>query len=110
MKRIAQILASGLFGVAGLFVAATAASAHQNIVSGTVTCVTTSSTAQYDITWTISNDWNLTETAFVTSMGDYQPPSVFIAASSSTANESTGTVTQIVEASTTGTETIVVHG
>jgi hypothetical protein len=49
----------------GLMVSATPALAHANIISGTSSCSTTAG-ADYQITWTVANDWNLPETASVT--------------------------------------------
>jgi hypothetical protein len=49
----------------GIVVSATPALAHANIITGTSTCSTTAG-ADYQITWTVANDWNLPETASVT--------------------------------------------
>jgi len=49
----------------GLVASATPALAHANIITGTSTCSTTAG-ADYQITWTVANDWNLPETANVT--------------------------------------------
>jgi hypothetical protein len=43
---------------------ASPASAHANIVNGTTNCGSPTG-ATYQVTWTISNDWNLPETALV---------------------------------------------
>lgn len=49
----------------GLVATATPALAHANIITGTASCSTVPG-ADYQITWTISNDWNLPETGHVT--------------------------------------------
>jgi hypothetical protein len=49
----------------GIVVSATPALAHANIITGTSSCSTTAG-ADYQITWTVANDWNLPETASVT--------------------------------------------
>jgi hypothetical protein len=55
-----------LFGTVGAVVVdPTAASAHANIVTGVATC--SKFGGNVDITWTVANDYDLTETATVTS-------------------------------------------
>jgi hypothetical protein len=49
----------------GLVATATPALAHANIIAGTSSCSTVPG-ADYQVTWTISNDWNLPETGHVT--------------------------------------------
>ena len=49
----------------GIVASATPALAHANIITGTSSCSTTGG-ADYQITWTVANDWNLPETASVT--------------------------------------------
>jgi hypothetical protein len=49
----------------GIAASATPALAHANIITGTSSCSTTAG-ADYQITWTVANDWNLPETASVT--------------------------------------------
>src|SRR5277367_6822858 len=48
-----------------LMVVASPAFAHENFVTGTTSCATVPGTG-YQVTWTITNDWNLSETADVT--------------------------------------------
>jgi hypothetical protein len=52
------VTATGLLGFG------TAASAHANIVSGAVSCASPLGSG-YQVVWTVSNDWNLSETAQV---------------------------------------------
>jgi hypothetical protein len=49
----------------GIVVSATPALAHANIITGTSSC-STAAGADYQITWTVANDWNLPETVSVT--------------------------------------------
>jgi hypothetical protein len=49
----------------GLVASATPALAHSNISTATSSCPTVAG-ANYQITWSVSNDWNLPETAHVT--------------------------------------------
>lgn len=49
----------------GLVASATPALAHANIVTATTSCPTVAG-ADYQISWTVANDWNLPETARVT--------------------------------------------
>jgi hypothetical protein len=109
MKRITQILASMLFGAGGLLVAATAASAHSNIVSSYINCDTTSGTE--NVTWYVANDWNLSEVATVEPAAyPIFPSSVDIAASPSTVDESKGTVQERFVGDPSGTFSITVDG
>jgi hypothetical protein len=48
----------------GLVVSATPALAHANVVTATTSCPTVAG-ADYQVTWTVANDWNLPETAHV---------------------------------------------
>jgi hypothetical protein len=50
----------------GIVASATPALAHANIITGTSSC-STAAGADYQIAWTVANDWNLPETASVTS-------------------------------------------
>jgi hypothetical protein len=57
----------GAITVAGVLGFGTAAYAHANIVSGVVTCASPLGSG-YQVAWTVSNDWNLSETAQVVSV------------------------------------------
>jgi hypothetical protein len=66
LKRAVRALAAGsvitggiVLGIAGV------ASAHQNIVSGNTSCQAIVGSATWTATWTVTNDYNLTETASV---------------------------------------------
>ncbi|HTT86311.1 MAG TPA: hypothetical protein VMF60_02990, partial [Acidimicrobiales bacterium] len=87
------------------------ASAHDNIVSGVASCSAVG--ASWDITWTISNDYDLSETVSVVSatggVGTVSGSPVKIAASPSMPYK-TGTMTQVLPGSTTGTAAITVQG
>jgi len=119
--KLTQVGVSVLLAVGGLFVAATAASAHANAVTGVATCVSTPGAAHYNIVWTVANDWNLTETATVTAAtgglttvtgtGGAQPPYVDIAASPNTSHEATGTFNQVLPTTVSGsTASLTVTG
>jgi hypothetical protein len=85
------------------------ASAHSNVVTGSVSCQRTIASANYVVTWTVSNSWPLTETATVeTATGGtttVTPSSAAIAVTPATA-----TFTQTLPGSTTGTDTLSVLG
>jgi hypothetical protein len=49
----------------GLIASATPALAHANVVTGTSACPTVAGT-DFQVTWTVANDWNLPETLVVT--------------------------------------------
>lgn len=66
-RRAVQVsLASGVAAM-GLLVLAPNAFAHADLVSGVVTCASTPG-AGYDIAWSVTNDYNLSETAHVTAV------------------------------------------
>src|ERR1700678_524699 len=71
-RRQLRLLTTGALTLAtacgAVLLGATAASAHANAVSGTVSCVTSGSTPSYAITWTISNNWPVAEEATVASV------------------------------------------
>ena len=96
---------------------ASPAFAHANSVSTVTSCQV--SGANYVITWTIANDWYLTETATVTAtsaaggLATVSPTSVPIAATPNgtpVGSYKTATVTQTLPATTTGTVSITVVG
>jgi hypothetical protein len=97
--------------VTAVVVNPTAASAHDNSVTGVASCSPVG--ASWDITWTIANDYNLSETASVLSatggVGTVSGSPVNIAASPGMPYK-TGTMTQVLPGSTTGTATITVQG
>ena len=67
-----------------LMAVASPAFAHENFVTGTTSCATVPGTG-YQVSWTITNDWNLSETANVTAatggIATLSQPSVSIPAS-----------------------------
>src|SRR5487761_2087100 len=115
---ISRAVASVVAALAGVFVLATAASAHENAISGVVSCVTTSTTANYSIKWTLVNSYNENETASVVNtvtnpttggVGSGSPASEAIGPT----NESqtgTGVVIQTLPNTTTGWVTISEFG
>ncbi|HXQ44013.1 MAG TPA: hypothetical protein VN816_05210, partial [Acidimicrobiales bacterium] len=88
-----------------------AASAHDNLVSGVATCSTVG--GNHDITWTIANNYNLSETATLVSatggVGTIAGSPVNIAPSPGQPYK-TGTMDQVLPGSTTGSATITVKG
>lgn len=87
-SKVAGVLAATI-GVLGLGVAgAASASAHDNTVSGVASC---DDNGTHSVVWTITNDYNLTETSYVQSFandGSVSPTQVDIGKNGS------GTVTQ----------------
>ncbi len=88
-----------------------AASAHNNVVTGVASCSPVG--ANHDITWTIANDYNLSETASIVSatggVGTVSGSPVNIAASPGEPYK-TGTMQQVLPGSMTGSTTITVKG
>ena len=97
--------------VASVLVDPGAAFAHSNYVTGVATCSTVG--ANEDITWTVSNDYNLSETASVVSatggVGTVSGSPAFIPASPGQPYKSV-TMTQVLPGTTTGSATLVVKG
>src|SRR5580692_2712291 len=120
IRRITQFGVIALLSTAGLFAAATAASAHANSVTGIVTCTSSPGNAHYNIVWTISNNYDLSEIATVTGatggpttvigFGGIQPPFVSISASPNQSDESTETFTQTLPWTASGTSAYLTVG
>lgn len=114
-RRIA-LLATGLtVASVGFMVIATGASAHDNGVSGVVSCISTSTSATYSIQWTVNNDFDLPETATVTNatpggVGSVSPTTLQIASTSDPNHPSSGTVTQTLPSTDSGTVNLYVYG
>ena len=101
-----------LVGVVGsVLVDPGAASAHNNVVSGVATCSTVG--ANIDITWTVANDWNLSETATVVSatggVGTVSGSPAGIPASPGQPYQFV-TMTQVLPGTTTGSATLGIKG
>src|ERR1700735_2257430 len=64
LHRIANLGLLIAIAATGLLGFGTAAFAHANIVSGVASCATPPGSG-YPVVWTVSNDWNLSETAQV---------------------------------------------
>ena len=113
LRLFKRALAAGaaitLISAVGVVALEGVASAHDNIVTGSVSCHRTTASANYVVTWTVSNDWTLTETAAVASATGgtttVTPSSAVIAVSPGTA-----TFTQTLPGSTTGTDTLTILG
>lgn len=116
LGRRVVLLTSGLAAAsAGFMVLATGASAHDNSLTGVVSCIDTSTTATYSITWTVANDYNLPETATVTNatpggVSSVTPTTLHIASTPDPSNPSFGTVIQTLPSTDTGTVDLYVHG
>ena len=97
--------------VGSVLVDPTAAFAHSNYVSGVATCANVG--ANIDITWTVSNDYNLTETATVTSatggVGTVSGSPANIAASPGQPYKF-AIMKQVLPGTTTGSATLGVKG
>jgi hypothetical protein len=50
----------------GLVAVASPVLAHSNIITGTASCSTLAGVVDYEVTWTVTNNWNLPERARVT--------------------------------------------
>ena len=102
---VATVVACG-----GILVFAVPAFAHNNVVTGTATCA---SAGGFDITWTVANDFKLSEVATVTSatggVSTVSGSPAHIAASMGQPFK-TATLTQVLPASTKGPATLSVKG
>jgi hypothetical protein len=110
MRTTGKGVAATVVACVGLAVLAVPAFAHNNVVSGTATCATAGG---FDITWTVANDFKLSEVATVTSAtGGVSTVSGSPAniPGSPGAPFKTATLTQVLPASTTGPATIAVKG
>jgi hypothetical protein len=111
LKTVIMAVTSLLTVITGVALDPTAAFAHDNIVSGVATCSQVG--GKEDITWTIANDYNLSETASVYSatggVGTVSGSPVNIPASPSQPYKS-ATMTQVLPGTTTGTDTLTVKG
>ena len=109
-RLAAKAFAGAAMAAAGILGFAVPAFAHNNVVTGSVSCA---SAGGFDITWTIANDFKLSETATVTSatggVSTVSGSPVHIAGSPGQPFK-TGTVTQVLPATTTGTATLAVKG
>jgi len=105
-----KTLAATLLACAGLAFFAVPAFAHNNTVTGAATCATAGG---FDITWTVANDYKLSEVATVTQatggVGTVSGSPAHIAASNGQPFK-TATLTQHLPASTTGPATLTVKG
>ena len=107
MRKYVTVGATAAAALAGLVVLAAPASAHANAVTGSAMC---QSDGTYTVTWTIANDFNLTETATVTA---HTPDGSTLSASSVdiATTPATGTVVQSgIAGDYTGLATLNVHG
>ena len=113
VTAVRAVVASLLATIGLVVVVAGPASAHANVVNGDIVCGTGQQAGQYVITWTIANDYNLTETATLVSAtggtGTVSGSPVGIAASPGTPYK-TGTMTQLLPLSTSGTISLTVSG
>lgn len=118
LRALTMGAASLAVAIAGLVITDGSASAHTNAVTGVVSCLPTATSASYEITWTVANDYDLSETVTVTAasgqvtsttVANVVPTSAPIAASPSVPY-STATFVQTVPGSTTGAATITVRG
>ena len=110
IRVAAKSLAATALACAGFALFAVPAFAHNNLVTGTATCATGGG---FDITWTVANDFNLSEVATVTSatggVSTVTGSPAQIAASPGQPFK-TATMTQVLPASTTGPATLTVKG
>ncbi len=101
LRPLAKAGFASVVALAGVALFASPAFAHTNTVTGVASC----GTSTYSITWTITNTYNGSETANVSSVsGGLSVPSVIIAA------DSTATVTQALPPTDSGTVTLDVLG
>jgi hypothetical protein len=111
-RTAAKAVAATALASAGLVFFAVPAFAHNNVVTGTATCAS-GSTGGFDITWTVANDFNLSEVATVTSatggVSTVSGSPAHIVASPGKPFKS-ATLTQVLPASTTGPATLAVKG
>ena len=121
IRRIWQAGLATVCALGGVVVFGTAAFAHDLVISGTVSCATPAGSG-YQITWTVSNNWNENEQSTVTqatgwpSNSTVSPTSFSIAASgngsggAATGPLQTATVHQTLASSYSGTATITIKG
>ena len=106
----AKALAATAVACAGILAFAVPAFAHNNVVTGTASCA---SAGGFDITWTVANDFKLSEVATVTSatggVGTVSGSPAHIAGSPGQPFK-TATMTQVLPATTTGPATLAVKG
>jgi uncharacterized repeat protein (TIGR01451 family) len=110
---------AGALAAIGLVAVAGPASAHANIVTGVAVCASPAGTGSV-VTWTVANDYNLSESAQVTAatggLSTVNPVTQAIAASGNGTGGSgvlpytTATVTQTLGSSVAGSATLSVTG
>ncbi len=84
LRRVTSLGVGVTLSTAGLVALSTAAFAHANVVTGAASCALPLGSG-YSIVWSVTNDWNLSETAQIASESgagsSFTPQSFAIAAS-----------------------------